>query len=195
MMQKLALAILLLASTAEAQTALLYTDSKLFAGYPAATTSAYVTSWRNDYAWTSALLPGRDSADSADLASLLAANNYDLVVIDLAVNDPVNTGDYSADGTIVRLESLCGMAEADGAVCVLLTPMHAPTFRGTTLDHEQFTEAVAERLRSGGRYVVDVRAAMPLSEWQTACMDASGLHPNTDACRQKLARYIAPRLP
>jgi len=197
-MKTLTAALLLLATTASAQPrAALYTDSKMFFGCcTAASVASYVAAWRPDYTWNLLLLPGRDTSDTADLVAYLAANNPAVVGIDLAVNDPLQLGVATTPAsTVARLVTMCDLVRADGADCVLFTPMHAPTTLGIALDHEQWTADVAALLLASGEVVVDVRDAMDVNTWQTDCMDVWGVHPNKDACRRVLAGYIAEVFP
>lgn len=198
-MRKALLALLLLTSNAaHAQPrAALYTDSKFFSGCcTAASVGSYVAAWRTDYAWNLLLQPGRDTADTADLVAYLAANNPDVVGIDLAVNDPLSLGVTTTPAsTVARLVDLCDLVRADGADCVLFTPMHAPATRGLVLDHEQWTQEVADLLLTSGETVIDLREAMDVSTWVADCADIYRIHPDKDPCRRILAEYVADRWP
>lgn len=191
------LGLVLLASAAHATPkALIYGDSKLFAGCcTAASAAGYVAAARPDYTWTASVVPGRDTADTADLVAYLAANNYALVVLDLAINDPSNLADYDPTNTMDRLSALCDLAQADGATCVVLTPLHGPTTRGLQVDHEQFTGAVAALIRASGETYVDAREFVSIDTWQSECADFYRIHPNTDVCRHLLGDFIAAQLP
>jgi len=197
-MKKLALALLLIATPAMAGTWMTFGDSRCFSGYPSNPTwPTKVAAQRTDWTHIQRCTPGRDTSATSALSTDLSTYSIgtgDAVFIDLTVNDPYNLSDNSALGSYLRLETLCGLVEATGATCILATPLHAPTTRGITLDHEDYTEAVAELIRAGSIPYIDVRAAMTLSEWQ-AWDDVWALHCNTDACRQDIADYIAPRLP
>jgi hypothetical protein len=192
-MKTLTALLLLIATNAQALTGCFYTDSKFFNGCcTAPSVASYVAAWRPDYTWNLLLQPGRDTADTGDLVTYLAANDPDVVGIDLAVNDPLNLGvTTTAASTVARLVALCDLVRADGAACVLFTPLHAPTTRGLALDHEQWTQEVADLLLSSGETVIDLRSAIDGDTWQTDCMDVWGLHPGKDACKRIIAGVVA----
>lgn len=197
-MKKLALALLLLASPAMAGTWMTFGDSRCFSGFPSSPTwPSKVAVQRPDWTHVVRCVPGRDTSATAALSADLSAYNMgvgDAVFIDLTINDPYQLGDNSALGSYQRLRAMCDLVEATGATCVLATPTHAPTTRGITLDHEDYGDAVAELIRTGDTPYIDIRAAHSLAEWQS-WMDVWTLHCGTDACRQDIADYVAPRLP
>ena len=173
-----------------------FSDSKGFSGYPgAATYCALVAVARPDITYAYDTLPGRDTnSEAALLAKIAAVPNLTDVFIDLCVNDPLNGLGRSAAACVARLVNLANVASDQGLSPIIATPMHCLQNRGVTpvLDHEQFTEAVAEEIRAYGYPFIDVRAAISRADWPTYSTDL--VHPDTVAGRQILANYIAPRL-
>lgn len=177
-----------------------FTDSKGLEGYPsAATYPAIVNAARTDYTGAyNDCLPGRDtgSATLAALTSRLSASGpFTHVVIDLAVNDPLNGLGYATAGTVTRLNALRSACISAGATPILLTPMHCLSNRGSSpnLDYQQFLEAVAEGIRKSGWDYIDVRKAVTPDQWLAGSDDL--VHPKSLAVRTLIANYIIPRLP
>ena len=112
-----------------------FTDSKGLEGYPsAATYPAIVNAARTDYTTAyNDCLPGRDTNSAASLTSRLATSGpFTHVIIDLAVNDPLNGLGYSAAACVARLGALRSACTTAGAAPILLTPMHCLSNRSSS---------------------------------------------------------------
>lgn len=195
-MRRLVLCLLLLSvpSVALATTVLCYGDS-ITIGYP-----SRLQQLRPDLEVYGAGLSGDTTANAERLLGELAARHYDVVVILLGINDPLDGSLSDPRVSFARTQRLARRARAIGATVFLLTLTPETKIRPPRPDFDFNTFAydlsrlILDRYghRRSGIRAADLRDRFTLLGWDSTSDD--GLHPNT-AGVEVMATFVATLIP